>query len=58
MMKMVIHAVILSLNRRRHFTTVFKVCSHLDPQKLDFIEQRPVFEMIAAIPTNNDVVLL
>jgi len=36
-------------------TTVLNVCSHFDSQELNFLEQRPVFEMIAAIPTNNDV---
>ena len=36
-------------------TTVLNVCSHFDSQELDFLEQRPVFEMIAAIPENNDV---
>ncbi|XP_065886632.1 uncharacterized protein [Dysidea avara] len=40
---------------RRHFATVFNICSHFDPQELDLLEQRPVFEKIAAIPSNNDV---
>ena len=44
-----IHAVILLLNRR-HFTTVLNVCSHFDLQELDFLEQGPVFKMIAPIP--------
>ena len=37
---------------RRHFTIVLNVCSHFDPQELDILEQRPVFETNAAIPTN------
>ena len=40
---------------RRHFTTVLNICTHFDPQELDLLEQRPVFEKIAAIPSNNDV---
>ena len=40
---------------RRHFTTVLNICSHFDPQQLDLVEQKPVFEKIAAIPSNNDV---
>jgi len=33
---------------RRHFTTVLNVCSHFDLQELDFLEQGPIFMMIAA----------
>ena len=39
---------------RRHFTAVLNICSRFDPQELNLVEQRSVFEKIAAIPSNND----
>ena len=40
---------------RRHFTSVLNICSQFDHHELDLVEQRPVIEKIAAIPSNNDV---
>ena len=40
---------------RKHFTSVLNICSQFDHHGLDLVEQGPVFEKTAAIPSNNDV---
>ena len=58
MMRMKIRVVIWVSQQacwRRHFTSVLNICSDFDPCELDFVEQRPVFEKTAAIPSNKGV---